>query len=136
MEKKTCSSFIVHHVQLYKIIPLSLILYLALITSSRLKFFDVDLLWIIALIQNWCLLTITFINAQKKTQFVSYKSVLMDQFEFNTSPIKKCSLRLCISYQFGSNIRVEIPIWIYNQYGMRSQTHKKINTNLESYIGV
>jgi hypothetical protein len=35
--------FIAHHVQLHKIIPLCPFLYLALITSSTLQIFDVDL---------------------------------------------------------------------------------------------
>jgi hypothetical protein len=52
-------SFIAHHVQH---IPLSPFLHLALITSNRQNFFDVDLFWIMAVLQNWCLLTITFIN--------------------------------------------------------------------------
>ena len=36
-------SFIAHYVQRHKIIPLSPFLYLALITSSRHKIFDIDL---------------------------------------------------------------------------------------------
>jgi hypothetical protein len=44
-------SLIAHHVHLHKIIPLSPFLFLALITSIRLQIFNIDLYWIIAVLQ-------------------------------------------------------------------------------------
>jgi hypothetical protein len=50
----------------------------------------------------------------------------LDQFDVKIEQNFVSALRLCICTHIGSNTRVETPVWMRTQFGMRHRTKKRV----------